>query len=188
MPEGKTKCRERVPNADTSQDCAGLTTENESAENSGENDVTSPIADDIVSEAESTEIEQTSVNAATAESPEEHDDSESAEKGADDADELTSVADQVVLTARGKEFKAIGKPTGDGEKFVVLAGSTINPTEAPSLPDSKKAKRQELQSLGVIVNFTFERNFVFDSSSEAAGVVTGRNVRAKDAWVRAPAD
>jgi hypothetical protein len=86
------------------------------------------------------------------------------------------------LTAKGKGYEAHGRSTGIGKEFIVLAGSTINPTAANSIPDAANVKRQKLQSSGVIKKFTFKQDYVFDSASAAAAVIGGRSVSANEFW------
>ena len=88
------------------------------------------------------------------------------------------------LIARGKGYVAKGRLTGQGDSFVVLAGSTINQITANTMPPAAKAKRQELQSpkFGVIKNFAFKQDHVFSSASAAAAVIGGRSVSAKKFW------
>jgi hypothetical protein len=65
------------------------------------------------------------------------------------------------------EAKAI--MTGVGKKYSVLAGSTINPTEADSLTYGAKKLRQKLQDDLVIVEYKFVKDYVFNSPTAATG-------------------
>jgi hypothetical protein len=92
-------------------------------------------------------------------------------------------ADLPIFTARASgRYEAKGRMTGDGKTFVVFAGSTISPTEANTIPDAAKAKREELQSSGMIENLTFKQNHVFRSAARAACVVAGSSVSAYEFW------
>ena len=94
------------------------------------------------------------------------------------------VARTLVAKALDSRYDATGELTGDGETFIVCEGSRINATEAIRLYTGAKTLRKELQSLenGVIVNFTFTRNYVFDSAFQAAQVVSGASNVGKHFW------
>ena len=89
----------------------------------------------------------------------------------------------IFTTPAQAKFKAKGKMTGDGNLFMVLAGSTISPTITRSITPIAKAERKNLQASGVIKNLKFKRNHVFRSASVAAAVVSGKNANANNVWV-----
>ena len=88
-----------------------------------------------------------------------------------------------ICFAEEKGFKAKGSPTGEGDEFMVFAGSTINPTESDSLPDAIKVLRAELVKSGEIdEKFSFVRDYPFTSRIIAARVVSGDSVYGKTFW------
>jgi hypothetical protein len=90
------------------------------------------------------------------------------------ADATQSLPDFPTFTAKmSGRYEATGKFTGVGKTFMVIAGSTISPTETKTIPESGKTNRAELQKSGIIKNLRFERNYVFSSPSAAAYVVGG---------------
>lgn len=99
----------------------------------------------------------------------------------------------------GKQKKPAAAPTfsmtGDGYEakcsivdgeFVVQKGSLARKTEAPSLSESSKAKRAEMQSSGVLqvgaAGLLFTQDYAFKSASGAAQVVCGANVNGRAIW------
>jgi hypothetical protein len=85
--------------------------------------------------------------------------------------------------AKGDGYDAEGRPTGDGKTFRVFASSTINRSEAPSLPDTAKEERKKLLASGVIDgNYTFVQDRDFSSPTAAAYVVGGYKTGANYFW------
>lgn len=79
---------------------------------------------------------------------------------------------------------AIGVPAPSG--FVVRKGSTARLDETPSLAESKKRLRRQLVEQGVLLRsgsgWTFGRDHLFNSPTEAASVIAGTNCNGRDVW------
>ncbi|WP_022824042.1 DUF4357 domain-containing protein [Hymenobacter norwichensis] len=82
--------------------------------------------------------------------------------------------------------KAEGHYAAD-KTMTVLAGSTAMPEAKPSLSPALKALRTELMEQGIVVAhgkiLQFSQQHVFKSPAQAADVVCGYSVNAKQAWV-----
>ena len=78
------------------------------------------------------------------------------------------------LTAEVEEAKYNG--------WKVLAGSEIRAKVVPSLRKNIKYLREILNAAGVIDNFSFKEDYVFDTLSEAACFILGREVNGRDAF------
>jgi hypothetical protein len=89
---------------------------------------------------------------------------------------------QTFTTKASDKYKATGKLAGEGKTFIVLAGSTMNPTEVNSIPESAKEKRSELIESGIVKDWRFEKDCVFRSPAAAAGVIHGGSVNAYIIW------
>lgn len=63
--------------------------------------------------------------------------------------------------------------TEKGKNFVLLSGSRVNPTVAPSAPDSVKKRREELTAEGKLVDFVITADVDFTSASALAGFCVG---------------
>lgn len=75
-----------------------------------------------------------------------------------------------ITSKRGANAQGIIQDDGS---FLVLRGSKIAPTIAISCGESAKNKRLYLNSEGIIVNFEFTCDYLFNSPREAAQVIVG---------------
>ena len=80
------------------------------------------------------------------------------------------------------KYEAKGRLHDDCKRFIVLAGSTINPDEATSLTHGAKKLREKLQDDWVIVDYKFVKDYTFDSPTAATEVVCGYKRNASDFW------
>ena len=88
------------------------------------------------------------------------------------------------LWASGPQAQAEGVETPDG--FQVFAGSLARASTVPSIQAYMLQIRNHLLAEGVLVeegeSLRFMRDYVFNSSSTAAGVVLGRNANGRLEW------
>jgi len=81
---------------------------------------------------------------------------------------------------------ATGYPTEEG--FVVKSGSAAALTDAPSLQAGYKALKADLKAKSVLVaageRLKFAQDYIFKSSSAAAGVVAGSQRSGPQSWIR----
>jgi hypothetical protein len=85
-----------------------------------------------------------------------------------------------ISAARGADASAA--LTSEG--IVVLKGSKVASSEAPSTPQSFRSKREKLMSDSIIKNYTFTKDYLFSSASTAAAVVMGRSANGLIEWKR----
>ena len=85
-----------------------------------------------------------------------------------------------ISAARGADATAV--LTSEG--IVVLKGSKIATSEAPTTPQAIRSKRDKLIKDGVIKGFTFTKEYLFSSPSTAAAVVMGRSANGLKEWKR----
>jgi len=85
-----------------------------------------------------------------------------------------------ISAARGADASAA--LTSEG--IVVLKGSRVASSEAPSTPQSFRSKREKLISEGIIKNYTSTKDYLFSSPSTAAAVVMGRSANGLIEWRR----
>ncbi len=96
--------------------------------------------------------------------------------------------DDTVFMFESKSAKAVGHPVREGKKlkFLVKKGSTANISLASSLRPAIKALRQKLIDDGILKPdgnvWLFSAEFIFDSASAAATVVSGNPRSGMDAW------
>ena len=74
----------------------------------------------------------------------------------------------------------VGQKTVEG--FVVLKGSQIADSVTPSASSTISNLRNDLISKGIIQDFCFVKDYLFNSPSTAAGVVMGRNANGLTEW------
>lgn len=86
----------------------------------------------------------------------------------------------IISAARGAD--AVAVVTSEG--IVVLKGSKIAISEAPSTPQVFRAKRDRLLKDGVVKDFAFTKDYLFSSPSTAAAVVMGRSANGLIEWKR----
>ncbi len=90
------------------------------------------------------------------------------------------------LYIRFQDLIAYGYEEAGG--FVVTSGSLVNDVEAPSIPESNKAMRNQLLKQGVVAQsdgskyLTITQDYLFRSPSQAAGVVLGRSANGRTEW------
>jgi hypothetical protein len=68
-------------------------------------------------------------------------------------------------------------------KFMVKRGSTISKKTVDSMSESNKKIRQSLLDQGIVVNYTFVRDYTFDSKSCAASVLFGGSASGTTYWI-----
>lgn len=68
------------------------------------------------------------------------------------------------------------------EGFMVLAGSVISDSVAPSMALSLVQRRQELIDQGIVDSFSLKQDYIFNSPSTAAAIVLGRNANGLTEW------
>ncbi len=96
--------------------------------------------------------------------------------------------DDSVFMFESKSAKAVGHPVHEGKKlkFLVKKGSTANISLANSLRPAIKALRKKLIDDGILKPdgnvWLFSAEFIFDSASAAATVVSGNPRSGMDAW------
>lgn len=84
-----------------------------------------------------------------------------------------------IKATRGAD--GIGKIVSDG--FAVLKGSSIASSVTKSYPSGSNKSRQYLIDNGIIdSNFTFVKDYVFNSPSSAAAIVMGRSANGLTEW------
>ena len=84
-----------------------------------------------------------------------------------------------------KDFNGLPRDTRGamfGDATPITTKNDINREEAKSIPNGAKAKRQELQALGVIKDCVFERDYTFNTDSTAACVVSGASFSGNGFW------
>lgn len=86
-----------------------------------------------------------------------------------------------ILAGRGAN--ATGCP-GEGDEFIVLAGSKIAPDVTEGLPSNYLSQRSELIDKGAISDNTFVKDYTFTSASAAAAVILGRSANGRREWTR----
>jgi len=83
-----------------------------------------------------------------------------------------------IKAARGADATAI--LTSEG--VVVLKDSNVANTEVPSMPIGFSNKRKNLIETGVIIDWKFSKDYLFQSPSTAAAVVMGRSANGLIEW------
>ena len=92
--------------------------------------------------------------------------------------ESTNGSDLFFFTTR--KFRATGQINGD--EFVVLKGSQINPEERKSCREGIRKQREALISSGRVVNNIFTEDTTFPSPSAAASVIAGGDSNGLREW------
>lgn len=91
---------------------------------------------------------------------------------------------EFTLTNPRENSNAIGHPTSEG--FVVYKGSILSNTTTPKIPQSLLRKREELIRTGKVVlvdnYYQFAEDVVFNSPSQAAGVLLGKSANGLTEW------
>lgn len=90
------------------------------------------------------------------------------------------IKQQDKLYLESGDVKAAGTVTADG--FTVFTGSRLSSHMNPNLSDNYKRRRQYLLGKGIVKEDTFENDFNFNSSSEAAAVLLGYGISGLQAW------
>ena len=91
---------------------------------------------------------------------------------------------EFTLTNPRENANAVGVPTSEG--FVVYKGSILSTTTTPKIPEGLKRVRDELIKNGKAIlkdtNFELIEDVVFNSPSQAAGVVLGKSANGLTEW------
>jgi hypothetical protein len=94
---------------------------------------------------------------------------------------------KLLFKIRSKGLEATGFESPQG--FVVLNGSQVGASEAPSIHEYLKSLRASLTEKGVLSTqesgWHFTMDYQFDSPSTAAGVVLGRSANGRTEWKNA---
>lgn len=85
-----------------------------------------------------------------------------------------------ILAGRGAN--ATGYP-GDGDEFIVLAGSKIAPSITEKFQTNYLRQRENLIAAGIIKENRFTQNYTFTSTSAAAAVILGRSANGRREWM-----
>jgi Domain of unknown function (DUF4357) len=92
--------------------------------------------------------------------------------------------EEFTLTNPRENANAIGVPTSEG--FVVYKGSVLSATTTPKIPNGLQKVRDELIKNGKAVlngsNYILAEDVVFNSPSQAAGVVLGKSANGLTEW------
>ena len=83
-----------------------------------------------------------------------------------------------IKAARGADATAV--LTSEG--IVVLKDSNVANTDVPSMPTGFRNKRKNLIETGVITDWKFSKDYLFQSPSTAAAVVMGRSANGLIEW------
>ena len=83
-----------------------------------------------------------------------------------------------IKAARGADVTAV--LTSEG--IVVLKDSNVANTDVPSMPTGFRNKRKNLIETGVITDWKFSKDYLFQSPSTAAAVVMGRSANGLIEW------
>lgn len=100
----------------------------------------------------------------------------------------TSTVGETLFLFEAKQAKAVGSPVGDigSPEFLVKKGSTANIALAKSLRPAIRELRQKLLDEGVLVKkgnvYSFTHEYLFQSPSAAACVISGNPRSGMDAW------
>jgi len=82
--------------------------------------------------------------------------------------------------------KLLAKAVRGDEGLIVLAGSEAAKDFSASLSGGYKAKREKMQSDGILeqvgLNLRFAQDYPFSSPSQAAAIVAGYSVNGREAW------
>ncbi|WP_255067305.1 GIY-YIG nuclease family protein [Lacihabitans sp. LS3-19] len=91
---------------------------------------------------------------------------------------------EFTLSNPRENSNATGIPTSEG--FVVFKGSKISESMTPKIPEGLKKLREKLISLDTLKlidsNYVFQKDYIFNSPSAAAGVVLGRSANGLTEW------
>ncbi|MBK8566983.1 MAG: GIY-YIG nuclease family protein [Saprospiraceae bacterium] len=91
---------------------------------------------------------------------------------------------EFTLTNPRENSNAIGVPTSEG--FVVFKGSILSTTTTPKIPGGLSKVREELIRTGKVVlengNYVLVEDHVFNSPSQAAGVILGKSANGLTEW------
>ena len=92
--------------------------------------------------------------------------------------------EEFTLTNPRENASAIGVPTSEG--FVVYKGSVLSTTTTPKIPAGLQKVRNELIKNGKAIlnnsNYVLTEDVVFNSPSQAAGVVLGKSANGLTEW------
>jgi hypothetical protein len=89
-------------------------------------------------------------------------------------------AEPVYFYIISAEANATAKETEEG--FLVLKGSKLRETMAPSFPDKYRLMREELQQAGKLADNITQEDVLFASPSGASAFVQGRSSNGKEEW------
>lgn len=96
----------------------------------------------------------------------------------------TKPSEEFTLTNPRENANAIGVPTSEG--FVVYKGSVFSTTTTPKIPAGLMKVRNKLIKSGKAVlvgeNYHLTEDFVFNSPSQAAGVILGKSANGLTEW------
>ena len=96
----------------------------------------------------------------------------------------TKATEEFILTNPRDNANATGLPTSEG--FVVFKGSILSKTTTPKIPNGLQKVRDELVRSGKAVlnglNYVLTEDVVFNSPSQAAGVVLGKSSNGLTEW------
>lgn len=91
---------------------------------------------------------------------------------------------EFILTNPRESASAIALPTSEG--FVVFKGSVLSTTTTPKIPTGLLKIREELIRTGKAVlvgeNYQLAEDYVFNSPSQAAGVILGKSANGLTEW------
>lgn len=93
----------------------------------------------------------------------------------------TTGSTEYFLSGR-KGANASGYPVAGTNKFVVKKGSRIASDVTNGIPETYKRERDKLISDGVIMENLFVKDYIFNNSSSAGGVVLGRSCSGQREW------
>ena len=94
------------------------------------------------------------------------------------------IGEKYITGGEGKSVFATGYKYNDRGEFIVLAGSTISGTIAPTMQSSHSKIRVKCIDDGTIVSNRFTKDYLFKSWSAAASVIYGCNKSGPEMWKR----
>lgn len=102
----------------------------------------------------------------------------------EDQNKSIKPTEEFTLTNPRENASATGVPTSEG--FVVFKGSIFSKTTTPKIPTGLQKVRDELIKNGKAIlkgeNYELSEDYVFNSPSQAAGVVLGKSANGLTEW------